>query len=155
MTEFNSCPLDGAHKETTESLSGVSRRSFLTKIAIAVGTIGLTSLASSAQAKPKKYKICSTKAVKVGGASSFRVAGLKTLVLVTQPRKGTFRAFDQRCTHEGSAVNKLQGKNLMCQKHGATFDPYSGYVKRGPASRPLTKFTVSVVKNFIYITIKN
>jgi nitrite reductase/ring-hydroxylating ferredoxin subunit len=43
----------------------------------------------------------------------------------------------------------------MCQKHGATFDPDSGFVKRGPASRPLTKFTVSVVKNFIYITIKN
>jgi nitrite reductase/ring-hydroxylating ferredoxin subunit len=155
MTEFHSCPADGAHKEVNDSISGVSRRSFLTKIAIAAGTIGLSSIGSSALASHKKYKICSTKDIKVGGASSFRVAGLKTLILITQPRKGTFRAFDQRCPHEGSAVNKLEGKNLVCQKHGASFDPDSGIVRRGPARKSLQRYDVSVEKNFIFITLKH
>jgi nitrite reductase/ring-hydroxylating ferredoxin subunit len=160
MSEFNSCPVDGAHKEAQESLSGVSRRSFLTKIAIAAGTIGLSSIASSALAGPKKYKICSTKDIKVGGASSFRVAGAKNLmVLITQPKQGVFRAFDQRCPHNGLAINSIKGKNLACQAqsrgHGSQFDMESGSPRKGPARRSLQRFDVSVEKKFIYITIRD
>ncbi len=77
------------------------------------------------------------------------------MVLITQPKKGVFRAFDQRCTHDGYAVNSIEGKNLICQAHGALFDIDSGAVKRGPARRSLTKFTVTVEKNFVYVTIKS
>lgn len=159
MTEFNSCPVDGAHKETRESLSGVSRRSFLTKIAIAAGTIGLSSIASSALAGPKKYKICSTKDIKVGGASSFFIREKKLFVLITQPKPGVFRAFDQRCTHGSNAVTGIMGKNLTCQAtrngHGSQFDMESGSPRKGPARRSLQRFDVSVEKNFIYITIRD
>jgi nitrite reductase/ring-hydroxylating ferredoxin subunit len=160
MTEFNSCPSVGAHKEVKDSISGVSRRSFLTKIAIAAGTIGLSSIASSALASHKKYKICSTKDIKVGGASSFRVAGAKNLmVLITQPKPGVFRAFDQRCTHGSNAVTGIMGKNLACQAqkngHGSQFDMESGSPRKGPARKSLQRYDVSVEKNFIFITLKD
>ena len=160
MTEFHSCPSVGAHKEVNDSISGVSRRSFLTKIAIAAGTIGLSSIGSSALASHKKYKICSTKDIKVGGASSFRVAGAKNLmVLITQPKPGVFRAFDQRCTHNGLAINSIKGKNLACQAqskgHGSQFDMESGSPRTGPARKSLQRYDVSVEKNFIFITLKH
>lgn len=154
MTESHNCSSADA-SEPKQSLIGLSRRNFLASFAIAAGSIGLTSIADSAQAASKKYKVCATKDIKVGGATSFRVKGVNTLVLVTQPKKGTFRAFDQRCTHEGAAVTGFEGKNLVCQMHGALFNPDSGKVTRGPARRALTKFTATVEKNFVYVTIKS
>jgi len=155
MTETHNCDSHGSN-EPKQSKVDLSRRSFLSAIALAAGSIGLTSIATSAQAASKKYKVCATKDVKVGGASSFRVpAGKNMMVLITQPKKGVFRAFDQRCTHDGFAVNSIEGKNLICQAHGALFDMDSGSVRRGPARRSLTKYTVSVEKNFVYLTIKS
>jgi cytochrome b6-f complex iron-sulfur subunit len=159
MTKFNSCPSVGAHKEVNDSISGVSRRSFLTKIAIAAGTIGLSSIASSALASQKKYKICSIKDIKVGGASSFFIREKKLFVLITQPKRGVFRAFDQRCTHGSNAVTGIMGKNLACQAtkngHGSQFDMESGSPRKGPARKSLQRFDVSVEKNFIFINIKS
>lgn len=155
MTNTHDC---SSHDATVskESIVGLSRRNFLSTIAIAASSLGLTAIASSAQAASKKYKVCATKEIKVGGASSFRIAAAKnTMVLITQPKKGVFRAFDQRCTHDGFAVNSIDGKNLLCQAHGALFDMNSGAVQRGPARRPLTKYTVTVEKNSVYVTIKN
>lgn len=155
MTETHNCSSNDA-PEPKQSLLGFSRRNFLTTFAIAAGSVGLTSLAQSAQAASKKYKVCAAKDIKVGGASSFRIAGAQNMmVLITQPKKGVFRAFDQRCTHDGYAVNGIEGKSLKCQAHGALFDMDSGKVKRGPARNPLAKFTVTVVKNFVYVTIKS
>jgi nitrite reductase/ring-hydroxylating ferredoxin subunit len=158
MTEFNSCPAAGLPRETKESLSGVSRRNFLRTIAVAAGSIGLSSIATSALASHKKFKICATKDIKVGGASSFRVAGAKNLmVLITQPKPGVFRAFDQRCPHNGLAINSIKGKNLACQAqgkgHGSQFDMTSGSPKTGPAKKSLRRFEVTVEKKFIYLSI--
>lgn len=154
MSETHNCSSTDADLPK-QSLAGLSRRNFLSTLAIAAGSIGLTSIAQGAQAASKKYKVCATKDVKVGGASSFRVpAGDNMMVLITQPKKNVFRAFDQRCTHNGYAVNSIEGKNLICQAHGALFDMDSGLVRRGPARRSLTKYTVSVEKNFVYLTIK-
>lgn len=160
MSEFNSCPADGLPREAKESLSGVSRRNFFRTLAVAVGSIGLSSITSPASAKVKKFKICATKDIKVGGASSFRVAGAKNLmVLITQPKPGVFRAFDQRCPHNGLAINSIKGKNLACQArgrgHGSQFDMESGSPRTGPARKSLRKFDVKVHNKFIYIFIND
>jgi nitrite reductase/ring-hydroxylating ferredoxin subunit len=156
MSEAHSCSAPDGSAKPKQSLIELSRRNFLASLAVAAGTLGLTSIADSAQAASKKYKVCAVKDLKVGGAVSIRIAAANTLVLVTQPKKGTFRAFDQRCTHLGSGVYPVPGqKNLVCQSHGAQFDPDSGAVKRGPAKRALAKFTVTVEKNFVYVTIKS
>jgi nitrite reductase/ring-hydroxylating ferredoxin subunit len=154
MNEIHNCPTSTADAKT-QSL-GLSRRNFLSSFAIVAGSIGLTSIASSAEAASKKYKVCATKDIKVSGASSFMVAAAQNrMILITQPKKGVFRAFDQKCTHAGYAVNKLEGKNLICQAHGALFDMDSGAVNRGPARTALAKYSVSVEKNFVYVTIKS
>lgn len=155
MTESHYCSSARA-PEPKQSLFGLSRRNFLTSIAIAAGSLGFSSLSQSAQAASKKYKVCATKDIKVGGATSFRVKGVNTLVLVTQPKKGTFRAFDQRCPHQGYAVWPVPGKqNLVCEQHGAEFDSNSGALMKGPATRAIRKFVVTVEKNFVYVTIKS
>ena len=156
MAESHSCSSHEENSSPKHSRVDLSRRNFLTGVALAAGSIGLSSFASSAQAAAKKYKVCATKDIRVGGASSFRVAAAKNrLILITQPKKGVFRAFDQKCTHDGFAVNSIEGKNLLCQAHGALFDMTSGAVKRGPAKKALTKYTVTVQKNFVYVTINN
>jgi nitrite reductase/ring-hydroxylating ferredoxin subunit len=109
MPETHNCSSNDADLPK-QSFAGISRRNFLSTFAIAAGSLGLTSISQSAQAASKKYKVCATKDVKVGGASSFRVASAKNMmVLITQPKKGVFRAFDQRCTHDGYAVNSIEG----------------------------------------------
>jgi nitrite reductase/ring-hydroxylating ferredoxin subunit len=154
MTDTHDCSANAFPAK--DYVAGVSRRNFLSTIAIAAGSLGLTTIASSAQAASKKYKVCAIKDLKVGGAISIRIAAANTLVLVTQPKAGTFRAFDQRCTHLGSAVFPVPGKkNFVCQSHGAEFDSLSGAVRRGPAEKPLGKFNVSVDKTSVYVTIKS
>ncbi len=156
MPENHNCASHEDQLPAKESFAGLSRRNFLASVAVAAGSLGLSAIATSAQAASKKYKICATKDIKVGGASSFRVpAGKNMMVLITQPKAGVFRAFDQRCTHEGFAVNSIKGKDLICQAHGALFDMNTGVAKRGPARKALTKYTLTVEKKFIYITIKS
>ena len=155
MPEFNSCPAHDESAEPKEPLAGLSRRNFFTSLAVAAGSIGLTSLASSAEAASKKYKVCATKDIRVGSAISVWIAGAKTFALVTQPKTGTFRAFDQRCTHAGQTKFTVKAKMLECQAHGARFDPDSGAAMSGPTSKPLKKFAVSVEKKFVYVTIKS
>jgi nitrite reductase/ring-hydroxylating ferredoxin subunit len=155
MPENHNCASHEDQLPAKESFAGLSRRNFLASVAVAAGSLGLSAIATSAQAASKKYKICATKDIKVGGGSSFRIPGRNMMVLITQPKAGVFRAFDQRCTHEGFAVNKIEGKNLICQAHGALFDMNTGAVKRGPARKALPRYTVSVEKKLVYVTIKS
>ena len=127
----------------------------MASVAIAAGSMGLTFIADSAEAASKKYRVCATKDVKVGSAVSIWIPGARKFVLVTQPKAGTFRAFDQRCTHAGSEEFGVKGKMLECGKHEALFDMNTGSVKRGPARKALTRYTVTVEKKTIFVTIKS
>ena len=42
-------------------------------------------------------------------------------VAVTQPRKGEFRAFDSRCTHQGGKLSEPQDGIMTCPLHGSQF----------------------------------
>ncbi|NBR54543.1 MAG: Rieske (2Fe-2S) protein [Micrococcales bacterium] len=139
--------------EVTESKIDLSRRKFLSAIGIAAATVGLTGLASSAEAATKKYKVCSTKDVKVRGAT---IAQIKTssgslFVLITQPKAGVYRAFNAACTHEGQMVTGVEGSNLVCPAHGASFSMDTGQANRGPAQMPLRKYTVTKTGTTLYI----
>ncbi|NBQ92639.1 MAG: Rieske (2Fe-2S) protein [Micrococcales bacterium] len=139
--------------EVTESKIDLSRRKFLSAIGIAAATVGLTGLASSAEAATKKYKVCSTKDVKVRGAT---IAQIKTssgslFVLITQPKAGVYRAFNAACTHEGQMVTGVEGSNLVCPAHRAAFSMDTGKVSRGPAQMPLRKYTLTKTGTTLYI----
>jgi cytochrome b6-f complex iron-sulfur subunit len=66
------------------------------------------------------------------------VAGKR--VLVFRDEKGTVRALDARCTHEGCTVQWLHGESAVwCACHNARFDA-DGRVLSGPPPRPLPKY---------------
>lgn len=65
-------------------------------------------------------------------------------VVVTQPTKGEYQAFDAACPHEGCSVREVTAKAIICPCHGSEFDPTSGDVTQGPAEEGLTARTVTV-----------
>jgi len=137
-----------AKATVTEVPAGLTRRAALTAFAAALATVGLTSISDAAFAAAKTYKICKTTDVKVGSARMFSVGGRG--IVVTQPKKGVFKAFNANCTHQGArlaakvgAVRTVSG-SMICPEHGAGFDTTTGAVTRGPAAAPLDKITVKV-----------
>jgi len=149
---MSECP-SSRSTEVEESKLSLTRRNLFSSIAIAAGALGLAGVSSSAQAASKKYKVCATKDIKVGGGSIYRISSANIMVLVTQPKKDVFRAFNPACTHNGFQINQIQGKNMVCPIHGAMFDTTTGAVQRGPAQFPLQKYTLTVDNKTLYVTI--
>lgn len=120
----------------------ISRRSILLGAASGFAAIGLTGFSQVAANAAKTYTVCKTSAVPVKGGKTFSVGGKK--ILITQPKKGTFKAFVAVCTHLGSALNEeVKNNEIKCDSHGARFDATTGNAKR-VAPAPLEKVTVSV-----------
>lgn len=151
MTETNcNCTKHEHHKPTVPT--GVTRRAIFKGFAAALSTLGLTSLAASASAATKKYTVCKTTDIKVGGAKLFEPAKNKP-VLITQPKRGVFRAFSVYCTHENAVIGTVSGSNLVCLVHGAKFDTTTGAVKQGPARKALTRYTCTVSAGKVIVTL--
>jgi nitrite reductase/ring-hydroxylating ferredoxin subunit len=143
-------------KEVRTSVAAISRRNFFAGVAIAAGSLGLSSIASSAEAASKKYKVCSIKDVKVGGGSIFKLSAAGGIqILITQPKAGVFRAFNPACTHQGFRLGSISGSNIVCPIHRATFDTTTGKVTRGPAQVPLQKYTLTVENNSLFVALSS
>ena len=65
-------------------------------------------------------------------------------IVVTQPEKGTFKAFTAVCTHQGCTVTKVLGGKIVCPCHGSTFSITDGSPQGGPAQSALAEKKVSV-----------
>lgn len=63
-------------------------------------------------------------------------------LVITQPAKGTFKAFSAVCTHQGCTVGDVDRNVIHCPCHGSEFSAEDGSVKQGPAKRQLKEFTV-------------
>ena len=143
--------------EVKETNFGHSRRTALKGIAAVLGSIGMASMATAAQAAAKVYKVCKTTDVAVGSARMFAVNGQP--VVITQPKKGTFKAFSGWCTHQqnplspGVGAVQTSGSNMICFSHGASFNTTSGAATGGPARGSLTKYTVKVSGTQISISV--
>lgn len=131
----------------------LSRKAVLGGLASLLAGIGLTSLGATAAEAATKYKVALAANIPVGSAKTFTVAGRP--VLITQPRKGVFRAFKGQCTHQTVTLpsQPISGGNVMCYEHGAMFSADNGQVKQGPANRALTKYTAVKTGSYIYVTI--
>jgi len=119
----------------------LSRRGLLVVIASGAASIGLTGLGEVAANAAKTYTVCKTSAVPVKSGKTFSVGGKK--ILITQPKKGTFKAFVAVCTHQGGALNGASNNEIVCNLHGARFDATTG-AGTAPAPMPLGKVSVSV-----------
>ncbi len=74
-------------------------------------------------------------------------------VVVTQPSKGTYKAFTAVCTHEGCLVAKVADGAIDCPCHGAQFSISDGSVLGGPAPAPLSAVPLSVSSDGSTITL--
>jgi Rieske Fe-S protein len=64
--------------------------------------------------------------------------------VITQPAKGTFKAFSKVCTHQGCPVTEIDGGTINCKCHNSSFSIEDGSVQGGPAKKPLTETKVKV-----------
>ncbi|GGV46492.1 Rieske (2Fe-2S) protein [Streptomyces spectabilis] len=78
--------------------------------------------------------------IPVGGGKIFKDEG----VVVTQPAKGRFKAFSNRCTHKQCPVASVEGGTINCTCHGSKFDIADGSVKQSPATSPLPPAEITV-----------
>ena len=65
-------------------------------------------------------------------------------IVVTQPDKGTFKAFTAVCTHMNCTVASVRKGLISCPCHGSGFDAADGSVRNGPATGPLREIAVAV-----------
>ena len=140
---------DDAHDEPRM----LSRRGLLGSLAAGLSVIGLTSLGETAAYAAKTYTVCKTTDVKVGSGKVFRPAGASAYVLITQPRKGVWRAFNANCTHENVPVAGAAKNIVVCNQHGAQFNADTGAATAGPARRALAKFKVTVSGTSVKVTL--
>jgi nitrite reductase/ring-hydroxylating ferredoxin subunit len=121
---FSACALaacGGGPSPTSISTTTESKSDSPTTSAAAAGT-DLTPLAD----------------VPVGGA--LKVEGPDGPAIVAQPTAGKVVAFSGKCTHKGGPL-QVEGTDLVCQWHGATFEAFTGKVVKGPATTPLHAVT--------------
>jgi Rieske Fe-S protein len=78
----------------------------------------------------------------VGGSETLTAE--KKRVIVLHPDERIYKAFENKCTHQGGPLSYRHKDGFMqCAFHGSRFD-VNGSVVRGPAAQPLTEFRTSL-----------
>jgi Rieske Fe-S protein len=78
------------------------------------------------------------------GSGALVNSGTTGQLLLCQPGKGVFTAYDPTCTHLANTVDPPENNVITCPAHGSQFNPANGDVERGPAQIPLTSVQVKV-----------
>ncbi|MFG2854424.1 Rieske (2Fe-2S) protein [Streptomyces mirabilis] len=98
--------------------------------------------------KPSAGKELAEKSdIPVGGGKVFK----EQKVVVTQPKKGEFKAFSAICTHQGCTVNKVADGTIDCPCHGSKYRITDASVVAGPAPRPLPAKKITVKGKSIFL----
>ncbi len=63
--------------------------------------------------------------------------------VITQPKKGEFKAFSAVCTHQGCLVETVTD-TINCPCHGSKYSITDGSVVNPPAPKPLPEKTIKV-----------
>jgi Rieske Fe-S protein len=102
--------------------------------------------ASGMPARPARPEVTGTilataKEIPVGGGKIFATER----VVVTQPARGTYRAFSAVCTHVGCILDQISHGTINCPCHGSKFKITNGAVVAGPAPSPLPRKQIKIV----------
>lgn len=79
------------------------------------------------------------------GSGALVGSGTNGQLLLCQPSKGVFTAYNPTCTHLGNTVDPPVSDVITCPAHGSQFNAANGDVERGPAQTPLASVKVKVV----------
>ena len=72
--------------------------------------------------------------------------------VVTQPSKGSYKAFSKICTHQGCPVSAVRDGIIHCNCHGSEYSIKDGSVTNPPASKPLAESKTTVFEDEVYVT---
>ncbi len=140
----------------------INRRQFLSYgVKVAIGAFALTAcgdLLALGQNRKKTLSgivvgsdkfIVPLDELKQSQAISFKYKNTKSILLYND---GEIRAFENICTHK-DGPNRLEGNILVCQWHGATFDPLTGEAIKGPAPKGsrLPPIDIELVDGKVYL----
>lgn len=127
-----------------------TRRSAMTATIAVAGTGMLAACGGGDDEASTKPVDATIDASKVSVGSGFVDRG--NSIVVTQPTKGTFKAFTSVCPHQGCQVGEFTDKAIVCPCHGSRFDPMTGAVLAGPADKPLAEKKVEVKGSQLHVT---
>lgn len=137
----------------------VSRRDFAKFLTMVSGglMVGSGLVAAKSYLLPKEevqgeHFVCKIDEIPVGGTQTFVIEGSKIPYMLIHLEDGTFRAYEQKCTHLSCAVFYKPGTGqIHCPCHEGLFDAKSGNVLAGPPPRPLPKLEVVVKNESIFV----
>jgi len=72
--------------------------------------------------------------------------------VITQPKRGTYKAFSKTCTHRGCEVGSVRDGVIRCPCHGSQFSIEDGSVEQSPARKALAEAKTTVVGSEVYVT---
>ena len=97
--------------------------------------------------------VCKLSDVPVGGTHPFIVPGVPTPFILIHLNDGSWRAYEQKCTHLSCAVfYQPQADKIQCPCHNGWFDARTGSVLQGPPPRPLPHLEVVLKGEEIFVT---
>jgi len=96
--------------------------------------------------------VCNVEDVPVGGTHPFRLEGSRIPFILIRLTDGSFRAYEQKCTHLSCAVYYSPDKNkIECPCHHGFFDANDGKVLAGPPPRPLPHLEVALRDGAVFV----
>jgi len=97
-------------------------------------------------------KVAKTDEIVPGQGKMIEVGGKKIALFNVE---GSFHAIDDTCTHRGGPLSEgvLEGKQVTCPWHGATFDVTSGEVLGPPATQGVARYNVRVEASDIEVEV--
>ena len=138
----------------------VGRREFAKMLALVSGGLALGSglIAAKANFFPKEeiageHLVCEKKDIPVGGGRSFVIKGSDIPYLLIHLEDGSFKAYEQKCTHLSCAVYYKKGSGqIVCPCHNGFFNASDGSVIAGPPPRKLPHLRVIEKGDKIYVS---
>ncbi|MFK7050303.1 MULTISPECIES: ubiquinol-cytochrome c reductase iron-sulfur subunit [Flavobacterium] len=137
----------------------VSRRDFAKFLTLVSGglMIGSGLVAAKAYLFPKEevegeQYVCNKGDIPIGGTKAFQIKGSNIPYILIHLEDGTFRAYEQKCTHLSCAVYYKPGSGqIICPCHEGHFDAKTGEVLAGPPPRPLPQLAVIEKQENLYV----
>ena len=101
---------------------------------------------------PEFVKVATTDEIPPGQAKLVEAGG-KEIALFNIA--GAFHAIDNNCTHVGGPLceGEIDGTEVTCPWHGATFDVTTGAVLGPPAGAPVSRYNIRIEGSDIAVEI--
>ena len=136
----------------TDSLP-ISRRTVIMNTGLAaVAVAGLTSCTNYSTTPVDQHSPAGSGASSPAGPLTVKEADIPVgggkifpdnQTVITQPKKGEFKAFSAICTHQGCLVDTVT-TTINCPCHGSKYSIADGSVVNPPAPQPLPPKTIKV-----------